>query len=596
MVRSQILAAAVLGQITYSGAVSVPPVRTNVRNLISTRGPEPDNGSLVATAGKQNLMIMNARILYWAAEDGTVAELTVSMTGAAESIVNLERIDDMVVGVECPDSGTASGEMRIRFQEAADLDDAEDVWQWVNQEPGNHFVLVVGAGACGWNNNRRVVYNVAGLVYNDESETVVLDVAETTWREAAHTFSLSLGKPAGGVAKRAERGETVVDAVSDAAETVADTASDLMDKAKGGVEKAIDTAQDVADDVVDAVTDATDKAVDATLDIVDKVGDATEEAVGAIVDGSKDATDKVVEAVKSIVDPDTVADFAVPFDSDFTGETVSFAAGEGLDVSATCKECFTKGSLDIRGNFRVTQFRTEEAWIEISTAGLTAKAVLGLALKAEITGKLFEQSVPVFQAAPAGLSIPGVLTVGPTVAVKLGAEISQVKGVVGLTLGGTATIPASTARLDFLSEDRTSGSGWEPVFEAEPVGADASVEAKATAFLRASVGLEISAVETGFSAELSANLPSLTASFKALTASTCTVCGDHQAGVQGNLVLGTSLAFNLKQKVLGDSKPLWSLPLADATLADLGDFCLGIGPSGDQCLAKRGLRGMRRVR
>jgi hypothetical protein len=53
--------------------------------------------------------------------------------------------------------------------------------------------------------------------------------------------------------------------------------------------------------------------------------------------------------------------------------------------------------------------------------------------------------------------------------------------------------------LDFLSEDKTTATGWEPTFDAAPFKADASVEAKATAFLKAAVGLEISAVGMSFS-------------------------------------------------------------------------------------------------
>ncbi|PKS07918.1 hypothetical protein jhhlp_006527 [Lomentospora prolificans] len=625
MVRMQIAAAAMLGQSAYSNAASLSP-RDASSNLIPAEPQAPMIMAPLVIPRHGNtkrdrraaLEPQAQESLYWASQDGTVAELTISMPGSGESIVNLEHIDDMVTGVECLRNGT--GQMRIHFAEAADLDDAEDVWQWVNQEPGNHFMLVVGAGACGWNEDRRVVYDVSGLVYNDESETVVLDVAETTWKEIAHTFSLNLGKLGGDVQRRAmgrRRGffdkvgdaikgatDKVVHGAKNAVDKVADTASDIVDKvgdvagnvvdkATDAAEEAVDTVEDVAGDVVDTVTDAADKAVDTVSDVVDKVGDATDEAIDTVVDVSKGAaevvagaTDEALEAVKGVINPDATADFSIPFNSDFKSKALTFSLN-GVDVSATCKECFTKGSFDIRGSFQVNQFKTEEAWIEISTKGITAKAALGLTLKGEITGKLVEQSVPIFQASLAGISIPGVLTIGPTIGVELGAQVSEVKGSVGVTLGGTASIPSSVTRLDFLSEDKTTGTGWEPEFDAEPIEVDASVEAKATAFLRASVNLEISAVETGFSAELSANVPALTASLKAISASTCTVCGDHQAGIQAGLTLGTSLGISLKKKFLGDSQALWTLPLIDAKLPELAGACLGIGPSGEQCLAKR---------
>jgi len=86
--------------------------------------------------------------------------------------------------------------------------------------------------------------------------------------------------------------------------------------------------------------------------------------------------------------------------------------------------------------------------------------------------------------------------------------------------------------------------------------------------------------ETGFAAEMSAKLPSLSATLKAIqctvfvpliplkatannaSATTCTACGDHQNGIQGSLTLGTSIGVSLKKKVFGDEEPLWSLTFA----------------------------------
>jgi hypothetical protein len=65
---------------------------------------------------------------------------------------------------------------------------------------------------------------------------------------------------------------------------------------------------------------------------------------------------------------------------------------------------------------------------------------------------------------------------------------------VTVSFGGTVTIPASVARLDFLSRSRTGAIGWKPKFKPAPFKADAFVEAKASAFVSAALGLEISAI------------------------------------------------------------------------------------------------------
>lgn len=83
--------------------------------------------------------------------------------------------------------------------------------------------------------------------------------------------------------------------------------------------------------------------------------------------------------------------------------------------------------------------------------------------------------------------------------------------------GGTALIPPSTARISFLGDkDATKSTGWKPSFKAEPFKADGFVEAKAVAFIKPAVGLEISVVETGLSAEIEAKTPALTASLKGI--------------------------------------------------------------------------------
>lgn len=88
-------------------------------------------------------------------------------------------------------------------------------------------------------------------------------------------------------------------------------------------------------------------------------------------------------------------------------------------------------------------------------------------------------------------------------------------------------------------------------------------------------------VETGFAAELSANLPYLAASVRGTQcksfsseilgkrkisnmnyeALTCTACGNYSTGVSGSIDLGTTGAIGLKKKIAGTMTDLWSLSL-----------------------------------
>ena len=470
----------------------------------------------------------------WIAPDGTSAELKIETPAQDENIVNLELIDDMVQKVQCPTGST--GTLKIQFAEAADFDDAEDVWQWVNKDPANHFIMVVGAGGCG-GNAERVVYNVAGLGYDDDAETAALDVQETTWKQAAHTFDLTLGKVDGAVArrevhKRGRRGflDGLKDAASGAVNTVVDFVEDIPDKAADVIDEVteipgkiveaapevIDQVKNLPDQIKDGVAGISSQVADLVGDGAAAVGDAVGGVVGGVVDGAGDLVDGAGDLVNDVLNPSLKPDFVIPFDNEFPNKTLSFSA-DGISVSAVCKECFTTGSFDVKGRFRAEQLELKEAWIELSTEGVTAKAVIGLGLKGALTGKIAERSLPIFKFSPAGVSIPGVLTIGPTISVNMGVELSEITAGVNIQVGGTSKIPASSSRLNFLDKDKTKTKGWKPTFETEPFTADGFVEAKASAFIRPAIGLEISAVETGLTAEISANTPALTASLKAIT-------------------------------------------------------------------------------
>ncbi len=400
---------------------------------------------------KAALALKSDETLYWGGQDGTVAKLDIQMPSANESIVNMERLDGMVEKIHCPRNST--GRLKVRFNNQTDFDDAQDVWQWVNNATENHFVMVIGAGDCGWNSTQRHVYHVTGLVYNDEKNTAVFDVEQKTWKEAIHTYDLTVGKAAkqGAVTQKLKRG--------------------LFDKIG-------DWFKDAADDVKDFVTGAAN-------DVVDAVGNAA--------DAVKDAAGSAVDIVDSILNPTLNPDFTIPFGSDLSGKGIAFKMN-GVEVSGTCSQCTTTGAFDIEAKFSVKFFKIQEAWVEASTQGINATAIISLALKGDLTDKLASKEVPVFKISPAGISIPGVLTIGPTVSINLGAEISQIKGGVTISLGGTATIPPSTARLDFLSQSDTAATGWKPTFQEAPFKADVFVEAKASVYLSAAVGIEISVV------------------------------------------------------------------------------------------------------
>lgn len=340
--------------------------------------------------------------LYWGGADGTVAELRVDMPGETEAVVDIEYFDDLIESMQCPQNGT--GDVVIDFLDHADLSAAGEIWDWVNQHPDHSFLLMVGAGDCGWNQDR-ILYNIRGLDFTESSKIATLHGQPIDWRTALHSYELNIGKAA---------------------------------KQNG-------TSRGFFDDI------------------------------GDFFGGEYNPS------------------LSFPFEHDISGESISFSI-DGVQFSGTCAECSTAGSFDVQAKFHVSWFELKEAYVELSTPGIDATAVIDVTVKGDLTDTLLQQSLPIFKASPAGISIPGIVTIGPTVSIALNAGVSAIKGSVTLTLGGTATIPPSNSRLDFLNEDGTGSEGWEPHFESVPLEADILVEATASVALNAAVGLEVSAL------------------------------------------------------------------------------------------------------
>jgi hypothetical protein len=164
-----------------------------IRNASGIQSMKPLRQRSVDAAERNAMAPSDEDVLYWTGEGGTVAELRIKTPGESEAVVNAERFSELIESLDCGAEG--SGQISVRFTEKADFDNAADVWQWVAEGEENHFLLVVGAGDCAWNEERQL-FRVDNLSYVDETETAVLRADAVTWKEALHSFDLTIGKAA----------------------------------------------------------------------------------------------------------------------------------------------------------------------------------------------------------------------------------------------------------------------------------------------------------------------------------------------------------------------------------------------------------------
>lgn len=334
-----------------SAPVTLQPIRPNLSTKRTRR----------ATQKAYDLMPEDT--LYWGGEDGTLAELWIDASGETEAVVDMEFFDDLVDGMDCPRNNT--GAVSIDFLDQVDLDEAGQIWSWVSEEADRSFLLMVGAGDCGWNPDR-MLYRVTDIKVTPDSKIATLQAESIPWKDALHSYDLNVGRAAvhashASTPEQARRRRSIFDDIGDAV---------------GGV-------------------------VDEIGNVVENVGDAF-----------SDAVDTVGEGIGNALEGAFTPDLSVPFDIDISGKGVSFNAN-GIDVSGTCVNCTTKGVFDAQATFKVRVFELEEAVIEMSTPGIDATAIVALTIKGDISDALLERSFPLFKASPAGVAIPGTFILHP---------------------------------------------------------------------------------------------------------------------------------------------------------------------------------------
>ena len=138
----------------------------------------------------------------WGAADETQAalgNLTVYMPDAQENILSMERFNDMLTSVTCTQTS-----IDMAFRDDDTFAYAQAVWDWVNGDENDTFVMVAGKGACGWNEDHRQPFRVTTLSFDEAANVAHLAAEALDWAQAIHTYTLNVGGlPSHGLDKRA---------------------------------------------------------------------------------------------------------------------------------------------------------------------------------------------------------------------------------------------------------------------------------------------------------------------------------------------------------------------------------------------------------
>src|SRR2546421_178925 len=110
------------------------------------------------------------------------------MPGDDENIIAISSFRYLLKSVQCTQSSVT-----LTFNDNGAYSYAKNAWQWVGVDKNRTFVLVAGAGDCGWNTVRQP-FVISTIALDDPDKTIDLQGNASTWKNVAHTYELWVGK------------------------------------------------------------------------------------------------------------------------------------------------------------------------------------------------------------------------------------------------------------------------------------------------------------------------------------------------------------------------------------------------------------------
>lgn len=104
-----------------------------------------------------------------------------------ENILNAEKFWPLLRSLECKDDS-----LILKFNDDATFERAKEIWDWANGEDDRYFIMVIGAGDCGWNDERQP-YLIRALEYDEKENVARLVGGPRDWLDVAHSYDLDIG-------------------------------------------------------------------------------------------------------------------------------------------------------------------------------------------------------------------------------------------------------------------------------------------------------------------------------------------------------------------------------------------------------------------
>jgi hypothetical protein len=134
--------------------------------------------SVSSLSNKANANTAGSNLVY--------ANLTVYFPDQYEHVIAMERFAGKLKSVKCAE------DMMLEFIDEAAFSYAQNVWNWVNQDVNNSFIMVTNHEGCA-DNMERLPFVISNIMYDEENNRAHLKANLKEWEEIAHTYDLNVG-------------------------------------------------------------------------------------------------------------------------------------------------------------------------------------------------------------------------------------------------------------------------------------------------------------------------------------------------------------------------------------------------------------------
>ena len=441
------------------------------------------------------------------------------MTNEYENILNAEKFWPLLKSLGCASDG-----LRMVFNDDVTFERAKGIWDWANGEDDRHFIMVIGAGDCGWNDERQP-YLVRTLDYEEEGNVAKLMGEPRDWSDIAHSYDLDIGSLAedaldrdhdDGGNMKGDGAENPVDEVvkrnaqstdrdgfitevlgleesdssgedtseadrssdsgneSDAEEGNNSVRNSNEDPSKLVLE--VDSEPDVdalfSDEFADGSEDDIEFSSEGKIQPIYEFG---EETISDEADGTKDSS---LRKSKELSKP-----MSIPFRMNLP-LAVEFKDKVGrYGTKLRCMYCGTRGRFDVHYKIQRKNWLPTAIIMTLNPRGIE----FYMGVKWHIFGVIREKRQKDFTLAtmplPGSLVISKLVEVGPELTANWAVAFADLKGQTVMAGGVNTTIPDNSIEVDLLHPWRNNFDQWSPVVKPPIFKVESRLSAKIETFI-----------------------------------------------------------------------------------------------------------------